>query len=231
MELDIERFDSLHDYLADHGYEKPGETISLETLAGGVSNRTVKLQWADGRSWVLKQALRKLRVNADWFSSPDRIRVEAKALRWLNCSAPPGTTPGFVFEDLENHLMAMQAIPEGHQNWKSVLLSGRIIPDHFEQFGLLLGTIHRHSSESRPRNIERICQHSLLREPPPGTVLPLCCAQHRRSGGVSQFAGTGDAPPQRQSGSWRFQPEEYAHLPQQIDLARLRSGSLRRPGF
>jgi tRNA A-37 threonylcarbamoyl transferase component Bud32 len=148
MELDIERFDSLHDYLADHGYEKPGETISLETLAGGVSNRTVKLQWADGRSWVLKQALRKLRVNADWFSSPDRIRVEAKALRWLNRSAPPGTTPGFVFEDLENHLMAMQAIPEGHQNWKSVLLSGRIIPDHFEQFGLLLGTIHRHSSES-----------------------------------------------------------------------------------
>jgi 5-methylthioribose kinase len=148
MELDIERFDALHDYLAEHGYEKPGETISLETLAGGVSNRTVKVQWADGRSWVLKQALRKLRVNADWFSSPDRIRVEAKALRWLNRSAPPGTTPVFVFEDSENHLMGMQAIPEGHQNWKSVLLSGRIVPDHFEQFGLLLGTIHRHSSES-----------------------------------------------------------------------------------
>ena len=37
-----------------------------------------------GRGWVLKQALAKLRVNVDWFSSPERIGVEAKALRWLN---------------------------------------------------------------------------------------------------------------------------------------------------
>ncbi len=43
MEFDIEDFDALRDYLAEHGYEKPGETVSLETLAGGVSNRTVKV--------------------------------------------------------------------------------------------------------------------------------------------------------------------------------------------
>jgi 5-methylthioribose kinase len=46
--------------------------------------------------------------------------------------------------------MAMEAIPEDHENWKSVLFSGRIIPDHFEQFGYLLGTIHRKSSEAGP---------------------------------------------------------------------------------
>ena len=46
--------------------------------------------------------------------------------------------------------MDMEAIPEEHENWKSVLLSGKIVSDHFEQFGLLLGTIHRQSSESRP---------------------------------------------------------------------------------
>jgi 5-methylthioribose kinase len=148
MELDIERFDALQDYLAQHGYAKPGETIVLQALPGGVSNRTVKVQWAHGRSWVIKQSLSKLRVNADWFSSPDRIQVEAKALRWLNRSAPSGTTPQFVFEDSDNHLMAMEAIAEGHSNWKAMLLSGRIVPDYFEQFGLLLGTIHRHSSES-----------------------------------------------------------------------------------
>jgi 5-methylthioribose kinase len=74
--------------------------------------------------------------------------VEAKALRWLNRLAPPGPTPLFTFEDPANHLMAMEAIPDDHENWKSVLLSGRIVPDHFEQFGFLLGSIHRKSVEA-----------------------------------------------------------------------------------
>jgi 5-methylthioribose kinase len=155
MELDIENFDALQYYLSVRGFVKLGETISLEKLAGGVSNRTVKLAWADGHGWVLKQALSKLRVNVDWFSSPERIAVEARALRWLNRSAPSGTTPAFVFEDMENHLLGMEAIPAGHENWKSVLLSGKIVCDHFEQFGLLLGTIHRRSSA---------CQSEVARE-------------------------------------------------------------------
>jgi 5-methylthioribose kinase len=148
MQLDIEDFDGLRDYLTTHGYIKLGETVSFKNLHGGVSNRTVKVAWADGRGWVLKQALAKLRVNVDWFSSPERIGVEAKALRCLNQLAPPGTTPAFVFEDATHHLLGMEAIPEEHENWKTVLLSGRIISDHFEQFGLLLGAIHRRSFEA-----------------------------------------------------------------------------------
>jgi len=147
MEFDIEEFDALRDYLREHGYAKMGEALALKKLPGGVSNRTVRVAWADGHAWVLKQALAKLRVNVDWFSSPERIGVEAKALRWLNRSAPPGTTPGFIFEDIANHLMGMEAIPEEHENWKSVLLSGQIVSNHFEQFGLLLGAIHRESSD------------------------------------------------------------------------------------
>lgn len=150
MELDIEDFGGLREYLMARGCVKLGETVSLKKLSGGVSNRTVKVAWADGRGWVLKQALAKLRVDVDWFSSPERIGIEAKALRCLNQLAPPGTTPAFIFEDVPNHLMGMEAVPEEHENWKSVLLSGRVISDHFEQFGLLLGAIHRKSSESAP---------------------------------------------------------------------------------
>jgi 5-methylthioribose kinase len=149
MELDIEDFDALRSYLTRYGHIGADEAVSFRRLLGGVSNKTVRVTWADGRGWVLKQALAKLRVEVDWFSSPERIRVEAKALRWLNRLAPPGTTPVFVFDDAVNHLMAMEAIPEEHENWKSVLLAGQIVPDHFEQFGLLLGAIHRRSSESR----------------------------------------------------------------------------------
>jgi tRNA A-37 threonylcarbamoyl transferase component Bud32 len=150
MQFDIENFDALREYLKTRGCVKPDESVSFENLMGGVSNRTVKVAWPDGRGWVLKQALAKLRVSVDWFSNPERIGVEAKALRCLNGLAPPGTTPAFVFEDMTNYLMAMEAIPEEHENWKSVLLSGRIISDHFEQFGLLLGAIHRESSNSGP---------------------------------------------------------------------------------
>jgi 5-methylthioribose kinase len=148
MELNIENFDALRDYLIEHNHTKTAETLSFQKLHGGVSNRTVKVAWPDGTGWVLKQALAKLRVNVDWFSSPERIKVEAKALREMNRLAPPETTPAFVFEDASNHLMAMEAVPEAHKNWKTLLLSGHVVTNHFEQFGLLLGTVHRRSSES-----------------------------------------------------------------------------------
>src|SRR5882724_11063037 len=148
MELDIEDLEALRCYLVQHVGR--GEPVSFKKLLGGVSNRVVQVTWADGDGWVLKQALEKLRVTVDWFSSPERILVEAKALRWLNRLAPPGTTPLFIFEDKANHLMAMEAIPEGHENWKSVLLAGQIVPDHVVQFGSLLGSIHGRSAESGP---------------------------------------------------------------------------------
>jgi 5-methylthioribose kinase len=154
IEFDIEDFEALRDYLNRQGHIRAGEPVSFKKLAGGVSNRTVIVTWADGHGWALKQALAKLRVEVDWFSSPERITVEAKALRWLNRFAPPGTTPDFIFEDPTNHLMAMKAIPEEHENWKTVLLSGRIVPDHFQQFGLLLAAVHRRSSETA----SEVCQ-------------------------------------------------------------------------
>ena len=146
MELDIEDFDALRKYLALQVLGQ--EPALIKTLPGGISNRTVQVTWNDGRAWVLKQALERLRVKEDWFSSPERTHVEARALRWLNRLAPPGMTPTILFEDVPNHLLAMEAVPEGHENWKAMLLSGRISPEHFEHFGALLGIIHRKSSEA-----------------------------------------------------------------------------------
>jgi 5-methylthioribose kinase len=148
MEIDIENFDVLRDYLAH--YVTRVEPVSFQKLVGGVSNRAVRVTWPDGSGWVVKQALAKLRVKVDWFGNPDRIRVEAEALRWIHRLAPPGTTPLLIFEDATNHLLAMEAVPEGHENWKSVLLSGRIVPDHFQQFGVLLGTTQRRCFEFGP---------------------------------------------------------------------------------
>jgi 5-methylthioribose kinase len=148
--LDIERPGSLVGYLKATGRIDEDEEPTVSVLAGGVSNRTVLVEWtASGEGWVVKQALPKLRVATDWFSDPGRIHQEALGLRWLAGLAPPGAITTLVFEDHENHLLAMEAVPEPHENWKSMLLDGRLDEDHVKQFGRLLGTIHRGGYERR----------------------------------------------------------------------------------
>ena len=39
----------------------------------------------------------------------------------------------------------MEAVPRPHDNWKTLLLAGRLDEDHVHQFGQWLGTVHRHS--------------------------------------------------------------------------------------
>jgi aminoglycoside phosphotransferase (APT) family kinase protein len=140
--LDIEQPDQLVTYLERSGQIDPGEPIVVRVLAGGVSNRTVLVERASGEAWVLKQALAKLRVAVDWFSSPERIHHEALGLRWLAQLAPPETTVPLVFEDQQRHILAMGAVPQPHENWKAMLLRGALELDHVAQFARLLGTIH-----------------------------------------------------------------------------------------
>jgi 5-methylthioribose kinase len=147
MILDIEQPDALITYLRRAGHIGPDEQPAVRALHGGVSNRTVWVERPSGEQWVLKQALEKLRVAVDWFSSPERIHREALGLRWLAQLAPPGTLPAFLFEDQAEHVLAMQAIPQPHANWKSLLLAGNLKTDHVQQFGRLLGTIHRCAAE------------------------------------------------------------------------------------
>jgi len=121
----------------------PGEQPRIAILQGGVSNRTVWVERESGEAWVMKQALAKLRVPVDWFSSLERIHREALGLEWLARLAPPGSITPLLFEDREHHLLAMQAVPQPHENWKTMLLAGRICADHVGQFAALLATIHR----------------------------------------------------------------------------------------
>jgi 5-methylthioribose kinase len=140
--LDIERHDDLVRYLHESGRIGPAERPAVRTLSGGVSNRTVLLERASGERWVLKQALDKLRVQVDWYCSPERVHREALGLRWLERLAPPGTITPFVFEDRDHHVLAMEAVPEPHENWKAMLLAGRLDLGHVEQFAAILRSIH-----------------------------------------------------------------------------------------
>jgi 5-methylthioribose kinase len=145
IEVDIENAAELTAYLRDSSFIAADETPQIRVLAGGVSNKTVLVQRSSGEAWVLKQALPKLRVASDWFCNPDRIQREAEGMRQLLGLAPIGTITRLVAEDFPNFLLVMEAVPEPHANWKTRLLQGEIVPDHFVQFGELLATIHARS--------------------------------------------------------------------------------------
>lgn len=148
-QLNIEDFVALEAYLRRERRLDATEHASFRTLGGGVSNRAVLVERSGGGNWVLKQALSKLRVAGDWFSSPERTHREALALVWLARLAPPGSITLLVFEDRTQHLLAMQAVPYPHENWKDVLSTGRVEMSCFEQFGALLVAIHCRSVEQR----------------------------------------------------------------------------------
>jgi len=141
--LDIEQPNALVAYLKSIGRVEANEELAIRVLAGGVSNRTVLVERPSGEAWVVKQALPKLRVSADWYSDPERVHREALGLRWLGKIVSSGTITPLVFEDHVHHLLAMQAVPEPHENWKTMLLEGRLDEEQVERFGRLLGEIHR----------------------------------------------------------------------------------------
>jgi 5-methylthioribose kinase len=167
--LDIEDPPALLAYLVETGRLAPCERPRITILQGGVSNRTVAVERESGEAWVLKQALAKLRVPVDWFSSPERIHREALGLQWLARLAPPGSVTPLLFEDRERYLLAMQAVPQPHENWKTMLLAGRIHADHFRQFAALLAGIHgeafRRRAELAPVFADRSFFESLRLEP------------------------------------------------------------------
>jgi 5-methylthioribose kinase len=169
MSVDIEDPGQLVNYLRDTKRIAAQETPAVRPLQGGVSNKTVLLLRPAGSAWVLKQALPKLRVKSDWFSDPSRIRIEADALRFLHGIVPPGSITPLVFEDAEQNILAMEAVPEPHENWKERLLSGQIELLLIHEFGRMLGLIHRQSylraPELRTKFADRTFFRTLRLEP------------------------------------------------------------------
>lgn len=153
--MDIEQPGSLIEFLRNNHLVNPEEVLAVEVLHGGVSNRTVLVKRETGDNWVIKQALEKLRVAADWYSSPERVHREALGMKWLHELAPSGTITRLLFENHDEHLLCMEAVPRPHTNWKNRLLAGDVHSEHIGQFGHLLGTIHRRSTE-RSSELQKI---------------------------------------------------------------------------
>lgn len=139
--MDIERPEEIKAFLLKQNLAVPEENLKFEILHGGVSNRTVLVRRSTGVNWVLKQALEKLRVETEWYSSTDRIHQEASALKWLT-QIIPNHVPSILLEDKTYHILGMTAVPTPHTNWKTDLMSGIIDFNQVAMFAELLAEIH-----------------------------------------------------------------------------------------
>lgn len=119
-------------------------TGGIASLGGGVSNVVIAAETAGGRI-VVKQALEKLRVQADWRSRPDRALREALALQEVAKILAPRRVPEVLAVDSENWIYIMRAAPERACDWKTLLLRGEIDPAVAARAGDILGQIVRNT--------------------------------------------------------------------------------------
>lgn len=145
--LNIEDHERLLPYLIRKGVLTDPEATRCQNLKGGVSNRTVLVMRATGTNLVVKQALRKLRVQADWFSAPERIHREYLALGVYR-RLLPGQAPRPVFQDLKRHVIGMEEVPSPHENWKERMLAGKADAGMWSRFGNMLAQVHTTTNRS-----------------------------------------------------------------------------------
>jgi 5-methylthioribose kinase len=126
------------EYLSSRGIA--GDAPRITELGGGVSNTVLLVETRQSR-FVMKQALGKLRVQADWFSDRNRAFRESAAMRWLAPHLPTGSLPEILFEDRENFLFAMAAAPREAETWKALLMRGEAGVPVVEAIARMLSTM------------------------------------------------------------------------------------------
>ena len=136
--------DNLIDFLCRTGRLSAADAVKsfAEVLSGGVSNVVMRVSVPGGQDFVVKQSRAQLRTQADWFSQPERIWRERDVLDVLSRVTPPGVVPLRLFEDRDNFLIAMEAIPREHVVWKTSLLNGEADSAIAIRLGEVLAAIH-----------------------------------------------------------------------------------------
>lgn len=120
------------------------EQLRLETLAGGVSNDVVAVT-GPGVDVVLKRALPRLRVAAEWRAAPTRVFTEAEALKMAS-HVLPGLVPRVLGVDEQDYLLVIERAPREYIEWRTSLLAGHIESAVAEALGRHLATWHRSTS-------------------------------------------------------------------------------------
>ena len=119
------------------------ESANLEALKGGVSSDIFLLKDGDRKS-VVKRALPKLKVEADWFADVSRNHTERLYIEQV-AKTNPSSVPHIMAAG-EDYFV-MEYLGDEFSNWKVSMLCGRFSDEWATMAGTFLGDVHRHSRE------------------------------------------------------------------------------------
>jgi aminoglycoside phosphotransferase (APT) family kinase protein len=123
------------------GLIETAEDATFEALTGGVSSDIWKIITPE-RVFCVKQALSKLKVEADWYAPVERNEFE---VAWYSIASDlvPGAAPAILMQDKVGMMFAMDFLDTNtHKLWKSELRDGRVDIQAAEQVGALLAKVH-----------------------------------------------------------------------------------------
>ncbi|HEY0299942.1 MAG TPA: aminoglycoside phosphotransferase family protein [Rhizomicrobium sp.] len=134
--------DELAQSLTTMGLVRAGEAFAVSALSGGVSCDVFRIEVASREPFVVKRALSRLRVAAEWRAPPERAAAEVAWIR-LVAEIEPSWVPQVLGEDRARHLFAMTFLPpETYPVWKAELAAGRIDVAFAAAVGAALARIH-----------------------------------------------------------------------------------------
>jgi len=135
MNKDERKFSSI---LLECGLLK-SPNAKLQNLTGGVSSEIYIVK--DGkRTFVVKRALHKLKVEDEWFADISRNYAEQEFINYVS-KFRPDAVPKLIFAKRIYSFFAMEFL-DGFTNWKDDLLSGICDLQLAYKAGALLGEIH-----------------------------------------------------------------------------------------
>lgn len=124
------------------------EPFTIEEFSGGVSCNVWLITAGGNRRFVVKQALAKLRVAANWQAPTARSSAEIAWLRLVG-GIDPAIVPKVLADDESRHMFAMDYLPpEFYPLWKRDLAGGRIDPVFARTVGAAMARIHRATADS-----------------------------------------------------------------------------------
>lgn len=114
-------------------------SVRMTPLTGGVSSEIYKIEDGD-RVRVVKRALPKLKVAADWFADTSRNAYEQAYIRYV-AQICPGAVPKIEDGDPQAGYFVMEYL-DGFSNWKQSMLDGIVCERVALEAGRVLGTVH-----------------------------------------------------------------------------------------
>jgi 5-methylthioribose kinase len=148
MSVDPSTLQEIAKAVADCGLMGEGEQFVIAPLSGGVSCDVFLVEVKRRPPVVVKRALPKLRVEADWRAPVERAESE---VAWIERVAKidPRLVPKVVAQDPKRHLFVMAYLPkETYPVWKAELASGTIDVGFAASVGTWLARIHAATANS-----------------------------------------------------------------------------------